>query len=118
MSKTLTPEQREAKREYEREYRKRRYHEDPEYRARKKATDAAWYARMVEEVKAHKLKHGCIRCGYKKCARALQFHHTDDNKEFTISGSKAIHKGREKLWAEIEKCEILCANCHAEEHDD
>jgi hypothetical protein len=58
----------------------------------------------------------CQLCGYQKCAEALEFHHLDnDRKDFSISNS-----GHSRSWArvkdEIEKCVLLCANCHREVH--
>lgn len=59
----------------------------------------------------------CIKCGYDKCKKALHFHHLDPNtKEFTIS-----HKIRTRPWEtiikEADKCIMICANCHAEIHE-
>lgn len=57
----------------------------------------------------------CIICGYDKCQGALQFHHPDPNqKDFEIS--KNFSNNIEKLCEEADKCNLLCANCHAEEH--
>lgn len=58
----------------------------------------------------------CERCGYNKCVDALEFHHKKGfSKEDTVA--KLLSK---RGWAVIEKevykCELLCANCHAEEH--
>lgn len=59
----------------------------------------------------------CERCGYDKSLRALQFHHRDETqKSFGLSQSDSIRSWEECL-KEIEKCDLLCANCHAEEHD-
>lgn len=60
----------------------------------------------------------CERCGYNKCEGALQFHHKDPNeKEFTISQINLNQiVDMEALYHEVDKCELLCANCHAEEH--
>lgn len=56
----------------------------------------------------------CRLCGYDKCIAALQFHHRDPaTKEFTISG-RTIKWDR--LKPELDKCDLLCANCHAELH--
>lgn len=56
----------------------------------------------------------CSKCNYNKCLAALHFHHLDpDEKDFQIS-SKSI--SWEKLVVELNKCVLLCANCHAEEH--
>lgn len=65
----------------------------------------------------------CEKCGYSNLThesfspRALQFHHYDNNKSFTISS--AVYEGysKEKIIKEIKKCSVLCARCHAEEHD-
>ena len=56
----------------------------------------------------------CQICGYNKCLSALVFHHTDPSqKEFSIGTSG---KGYEKCLTEINKCQLLCCNCHAEIH--
>lgn len=58
----------------------------------------------------------CERCGYDTCIDALEFHHKDPtNKDFQIS-SNVRSIPWEKLKAEVDKCVLLCANCHREEH--
>jgi hypothetical protein len=66
--------------------------------------------------KAIQYKGGCcVLCGYNKCIQALEFHHLDPNeKDFTISETNSI--GWEKLKKEIDKCILVCANCHREIH--
>ena len=57
----------------------------------------------------------CDFCGYDKCNRSLQFHHLDPNeKDFSISGKSLSF---EKLKSEVDKCVLVCANCHCEIHD-
>lgn len=56
----------------------------------------------------------CELCGYNKCIDALHFHHPDDNKEFGIS---ATFHSIEDYKKEVDKCRLLCSNCHAEEHE-
>ncbi|CAB4125727.1 HNHc domain containing protein [uncultured Caudovirales phage] len=57
----------------------------------------------------------CERCGYNKCFQALQWHHIDPNeKEFGISGRRGSPLA--ELREEVAKCQLLCANCHAEVH--
>lgn len=58
-----------------------------------------------------------VLCGYAKCSRALVFHHLDPSqKDFGIS-----HKGYTRSWErvriELDKCALVCANCHAEIHE-
>ncbi len=57
----------------------------------------------------------CNWCGYNKSRAALQFHHTDDNKEFGLAQSGITHS-LDKLIEEAKKCVLICANCHAEHH--
>lgn len=57
----------------------------------------------------------CRVCGYNKHYKMLEFHHLDPSqKDFGIS-SKASW-GFEKIKTEIEKCALLCPNCHREVH--
>jgi len=59
----------------------------------------------------------CTRCGYNKCIAALEFHHRDPKeKEFGIGSGNTM--ALEKLLIELNKCELLCANCHRELHSD
>jgi hypothetical protein len=57
----------------------------------------------------------CIRCGYDKSVAALHFHHIENDKSFGIA-FKGATVSYEKLKSEAEKCILICANCHAEEH--
>lgn len=56
----------------------------------------------------------CEKCGYNKCVRALEFHHLDPSeKDFTISGKSWSF---ERLKDEVDKCILVCSNCHNEIH--
>lgn len=57
----------------------------------------------------------CVICGYDKCFGALEFHHLDPStKEHTIS--RMTNYSEKVIRQEIEKCVMLCANCHREVH--
>lgn len=57
----------------------------------------------------------CNRCGENDIA-CLDFHHTDkDDKDFSISAVVKDYSW-DRILEEIEKCEVLCANCHRKEH--
>lgn len=59
----------------------------------------------------------CSICGYDKYTGALQFHHVDPSKkDFSLSGNHG--RSWEKYKIELDKCVILCANCHAELHSE
>lgn len=71
-------------------------------------------AMRIEIIRRHGGK--CIRCGYNKCIDAFNFHHRDPNEKiFNVSMSGTMRSWQEYLQ-EAEKCDLLCANCHAEEH--
>ena len=56
----------------------------------------------------------CIRCGYNKCLKALEFHHLDPSqKDFTISND---HFKLKEAVEESKNCILLCSNCHKEFH--
>ncbi|MDD5342571.1 MAG: HNH endonuclease signature motif containing protein [Patescibacteria group bacterium] len=57
----------------------------------------------------------CEICGYRKCNEALEFHHQISKKDFGIS-SKGYTRSWEKVKHELDKCVLLCANCHREAH--
>lgn len=62
-------------------------------------------------VHAIKLERGCADCGYAEHPEALHFDHLPGYKKlFQVSG---VNLSRETIIAEIEKCEVVCANCHA-----
>lgn len=57
----------------------------------------------------------CIRCGYDRCMKALEFHHLDPTqKDFTISND---HFKLKDAIEESKKCILICSNCHKELHD-
>ena len=69
--------------------------------------------KMLIEYKGGK----CERCGYNKSMRALEFHHLDPSeKDFGIS--KQINRNIDDLKKEVDKCILLCSNCHAEIHEE
>ena len=56
----------------------------------------------------------CICCGYHQHVGVLDFHHIDPTtKEFGISG-KGMTRSWEKIKTELDKCILVCANCHRE----
>ena len=67
---------------------------------------------MAVEYKGGKCEH----CGYSKCIAAFDFHHSDPTeKDFAVS-QKGHTRSWERVKQELDKCILLCANCHREEH--
>ena len=90
----------------------------PQLKCRKCATEAVQKRRKVLKEMAVAYKGGkCVKCGYNKCLRALEFHHTDKNKEFGI-GAKGYTRSWVKVKDELDKCILVCSNCHKEIEDE
>jgi len=74
-----------------------------------------WYNNLKKNL-------SCDECGYSNLthksfsSHALQFHHYEDNKTFTVADGIYIGYSRKKITEEIKKCKVLCSRCHAEEH--
>jgi len=66
-------------------------------------------------IQDYKLSKGCSICGYNKCGAALEFHHVKDDKNFEVG--KSMSRTFDIIKIEMEKCIILCANCHKELHE-
>ena len=72
-----------------------------------------WQDRKVKAVEY--LGGKCSKCGYDKCIGALDFHHLDPS-------TKEANWGKIRLWewskieTELDKCVLLCSNCHRETH--
>ena len=59
----------------------------------------------------YKIEKCCSFCGYKEHPEILQFHHKDKkDKSFTIGNTKK--NPTKAIKEEIEKCFLLCPNCH------
>lgn len=57
----------------------------------------------------------CQCCGYDKCIQALEFHHINPNeKEFSFGSN--TNRSWKDTRKELQKCILLCANCHRETH--
>jgi len=91
---------------------KRRYKDRREYLIK-----AVYARRRKIRAMAIEYKGGkCENCGYDRCREALEFHHEDPiRKDFNIS-SKGYTRSWIRVKAELDKCIILCANCHREFH--
>ena len=91
---------------------KRKYADRREYLIKAVAKRRKRLKQMAIDLKGGK----CIICGYKKSSAALDFHHVDGSKkEFGIS-LDGITRSWQRVQKELEKCILVCANCHREIH--
>lgn len=57
----------------------------------------------------------CVICSYDKHPNSLDFHHLDpDTKESSLRNLRLMQW--EKYKTEIDKCVLVCRNCHGEIH--
>ena len=66
---------------------------------------------FVRDIKTGK---PCVDCGVSYAPHVMQFDHVRGKKEFNLSSVSSHFVAKHRVLAEIEKCEIVCANCHAE----
>jgi 5-methylcytosine-specific restriction endonuclease McrA len=84
-----------------------------EFKKRRTQQVVNWRKRT--KIKLVEYKGGkCEKCTYDKCIDALEFHHKNpEQKDFIISGKSWSF---EKLKKEVDKCMLVCSNCHKEIH--
>ncbi len=111
----------------------RRYDESPKGKARhrrcrssaskraKTPEGRAANVRRVLAIRAKKVKwvqqqkgSPCLDCGKRYGYWVMHFHHVRGEKEFSLSRCGSV--SYERIKAEIAKCDLLCANCHAQRH--
>jgi hypothetical protein len=89
--------------------RRKEYAENPEkFRTMKNER----CARVRSDLQAYKMERGCTDCGYNAHPSALDFDHRPGTEKCFNIMSKGISMSSEKLWDEVAKCEVVCANCH------
>lgn len=106
-----SPDCKECKRIYNKEYYKKNYN-DERIRLQKRK-DSQW--EKIEKF-LHEVKTKCSRCGENRFA-ALDFHHKDPStKEIAIAEAFNRSWSLERVKEEVNKCEVICSNCHRVEH--
>lgn len=84
------------------------------YRAQIVERNGARAKATREKILAFRLEHPCIKCG-EADPSCLDFHHVDPTqKDFQIGGRP--NASWKSIKAEIDKCVVLCANCHRKFH--
>lgn len=70
---------------------------------------------VKEYIREYKRKASCTRCKEDHPA-CLEFHHEDPElKDLSVS-DLIKYSSLKKVKNEIDKCMVLCANCHRKEH--
>ena len=56
----------------------------------------------------------CMDCGHRFLPHQMDFDHRDPSiKSFQVTDSQAMLASRGRLLAEVAKCDVVCATCHA-----
>ena len=106
----------DKRREYNKQYHKRWYGRNRgdriEQVRRRKAGIREWMRELKESL-------ACMNCGLsgKDNAWALEFHHRNhESKDQLVSSMVASGLAKKRILAEIEKCDVVCSNCHRKSH--
>jgi len=106
----------EKLRQYQKTYSRKWYGENAEKQKAKSRQRKRELRKWYDDIKA---KSFCVSCGVsgKENTWMMEFHHRDETKK-TKSLSYMISNGygRETCLEEMEKCDVLCANCHRKLH--
>lgn len=82
-------------------------------------TEDTIYKQVKIKMLEYKNTNCCSKCGYSELNSALEFHHTNpDTKEFSMSSYRGGTEISDTYKKELDKCVVLCVNCHREEHYD
>jgi hypothetical protein len=91
---------------------KEAYHKNPK---RKNDRNESLRIEIRKEVETIKAKAGCKCCPEREPA-CLDFHHLNsEEKEDTIA-NLVCKRSRTRLFEEIQKCVVVCSNCHRKIH--
>jgi|Wag4MinimDraft_6_1082665.scaffolds.fasta_scaffold17314_3 hypothetical protein len=81
------------------------------------------FGKVIAERRAfldwYKTSKGCEECGYNAFPEALQLDHLDPKTKYRTKNGKTLNPGemimmsQSIFFAELKKCRVICANCHA-----
>jgi len=91
----------------------RNYYKTTDLKDRLKDKNTARRIRLRDEIREYKASKGCKFCPEREPC-CLQFHHMNDDKIDNVAN--LLDRSYERLWNEISKCDVVCANCHFKLH--
>ncbi len=99
----------ETKRAYDRAYHANR---SPEAKARKLLLQKKRVVSNLRALRDYKANKGCADCGERDPIVLEIDHKNQTTKNFALGDTAKLGMSLTKLMAEIEKCDVVCANCH------
>ena len=109
----------EKRRAYHREYMRKRYAEDEDFRKQHRArtfkNDQRYKKQNIDLINKFR-SNGCSLCDESEPC-CLSAHHLDpDKKEFSLGIAVRTKKSPNRVRRELAKCICLCENCHRKVH--
>jgi len=94
----------------------REYYAKHGERMRRQINDARKKRISVTQNEIRQIKESspCLDCGKKYPYYVMDFDHTNGEKEYNVSEMIGSGLSKSKIIKEINKCEIVCSNCHRE----
>lgn len=98
-------------------------HKELHYKQEKKISENTFEARFSKQLfLIYKDMFSCEICGYNKCNAALEFHHIYPSKKeismykLSVLCYRSIENFSKQTCDELDKCQVLCSNCHQLKH--
>jgi hypothetical protein len=102
----------DARREYHREYQRRWYLKNKQLQiSRVRVSRVKRHNRLAEWINEFK-RRPCADCGGEFPPYLMDFAHVLGEKLDDVCGMRMRTVSRDAIKAEIDKCELVCANCH------
>ncbi len=90
----------------------KRYYENHEhYRTSHNASRNKIRDQNAQKVFEYLANHSCVNCG-ESDPIVLEFDHRNRNDKIENISNLVTHSSWERVESEIQKCDVLCANCH------
>lgn len=103
---------REVDKEKNREYQRKWYAANKEKQyERTRANQARVVAETRPMLLEYLKEHPCMDCGYSDI-RALEFDHVRGTKKKGVTKLVSMGLSWESIMKEIDKCDVVCSNCH------
>lgn len=96
---------------YKANWEKRYYENHEHYRDSHNTSRNKARAQNARKVFEYLANHPCINCG-ESDPIVLEFDHRDKNDKIESISNLVFHSSWKIIKNEIEKCDVLCANCH------
>ena len=104
------------KKEYDKKWRKNHHESVIQYNKKWRKNHPNYYPNQSKIFRSLKI-NGCAICGYNKCTDSLDFHHVNSkDKNFRVNTHTFKKRGMKIFIEEVNKCILLCKNCHYEIH--